>query len=294
MKEKKKHEILLTSIRLFAEKGFHQTSVQDIVEACDMSKGAFYNYFPSKEALHIAIFKHHFQEIRRYIENVEKEDLPPRDKMRKQLYAPFILVKEQKAFFVMYLREQSFSINKDLREFMTILQQETVAWYKQSLQEVYGEGIEEYFGDLILTVEGLRKSYLSAILFLDSKVDMNQIPYFLMNRLDELVTAFRSGEQTIVSSEIFQKGSAIDFIPATPKEKALDCLVEMERQLDGLSIDRSEKEGLRGVLQFLIKEIQKDAYDHYLIQGMLANLKSVKAFHKYRQEIADLLSIQML
>lgn len=294
MKEQKKQDILLTSIRLFAKNGFHQTSVQDIVKACNMSKGAFYNYFSSKEELHIAIFKHYFEEVQKWMDDVEREQLSPREKMKKQLYAPFILVEKQKSFIVMYLREQSFSINKDLREFMTSLQQETISWYEKSLESVYGPDIKEYFGDLILTVEGIRKSYLSAILFLDSKVDAKRIPDYLMNRLDELVGALRQGELPVAHSDIFQNVCPGDWIPISTKEKVLNILSNMEKQLNSISIDNKEKEGLRGVLQFLIKEFHKDDYDRYVFQGMLANLKCIKSFDEKRKEIAILLNIQML
>ena len=38
-----------TAIRLFRERGYEATTVQQITEAVDTSKGTFFNYFPSKE-----------------------------------------------------------------------------------------------------------------------------------------------------------------------------------------------------------------------------------------------------
>nr|WP_222132116.1 TetR/AcrR family transcriptional regulator [Pseudonocardia sp. C8] len=41
---------------LFAERGFDATSVQDVVEAAGVTKGAMYHYFASKEDLLFAIY----------------------------------------------------------------------------------------------------------------------------------------------------------------------------------------------------------------------------------------------
>jgi AcrR family transcriptional regulator len=37
------------ALRLFAERGFADTSIEDITEAADVGKGTFFNYFPTKE-----------------------------------------------------------------------------------------------------------------------------------------------------------------------------------------------------------------------------------------------------
>jgi len=47
--------VLQTSAALFAERGFLGTSVTELVESAGLTKNAFYSYFPSKEALAVAI-----------------------------------------------------------------------------------------------------------------------------------------------------------------------------------------------------------------------------------------------
>src|SRR5438309_141945 len=50
-RQERKQRIVSVAMRLFAERGFAETRVEDITEAADVGKGTFFNYFPSKEAI---------------------------------------------------------------------------------------------------------------------------------------------------------------------------------------------------------------------------------------------------
>ena len=47
--EQRRRRLLQAALTLFADKGFHPTSVEDVVGAARMSKSAFYEFFQSKE-----------------------------------------------------------------------------------------------------------------------------------------------------------------------------------------------------------------------------------------------------
>ena len=51
MSASRREQLLSTAADLFAERGFHGTSVADLGAACGMSGPALYKHFPSKDAL---------------------------------------------------------------------------------------------------------------------------------------------------------------------------------------------------------------------------------------------------
>src|SRR5437879_12066461 len=49
-----RERLLDAALKLFAEKGFAETTVEDITNAADVGKGTFFNYFPSKDHILLA------------------------------------------------------------------------------------------------------------------------------------------------------------------------------------------------------------------------------------------------
>jgi len=56
-KEKTKDSIINCAIEFFKVKGFHETSMEEIAEKSDVSKGTLYNYFCDKESILVAYFQ---------------------------------------------------------------------------------------------------------------------------------------------------------------------------------------------------------------------------------------------
>ncbi len=54
-KHSNRQRLLTESLRLFREKGYEQTTVAEITEAAGVAKGTFFNYFPTKEDVLLAL-----------------------------------------------------------------------------------------------------------------------------------------------------------------------------------------------------------------------------------------------
>ncbi len=53
----KAERILETAARVFAERGYHRATIDEIIQRAGTGKGTVYNYFPSKERLFLAVIE---------------------------------------------------------------------------------------------------------------------------------------------------------------------------------------------------------------------------------------------
>lgn len=65
--EVRRAEIMDTAIELFAEKGFDETAVSDIVKKVGVAQGTFYYYFKTKHEIMMAILDRSIQEQMQFI-----------------------------------------------------------------------------------------------------------------------------------------------------------------------------------------------------------------------------------
>jgi AcrR family transcriptional regulator len=72
-REKKTKLILDVAIRLFAEKGFAATTMDDVAKTGGISKGLSYFYFKNKEDLYMAVTKKAFDELKVIFREVFKQ-----------------------------------------------------------------------------------------------------------------------------------------------------------------------------------------------------------------------------
>ena len=73
----RRREILHAARRVFAEKGYHQTHVADVIAAAGIARGTFYLYFESKAAIFVELLDGLLDELRAAIVGVETEEGAP-------------------------------------------------------------------------------------------------------------------------------------------------------------------------------------------------------------------------
>lgn len=81
MRRESQERIEAAALRLFAEKGFHNTSISAIAKAAGISKGLLYNYYDSKEDLLKSLIEHVIEDYSGGIDKFLQSDLPAHQKL---------------------------------------------------------------------------------------------------------------------------------------------------------------------------------------------------------------------
>ncbi len=128
----RRQQILDAAATCFARQGFHQTTMDDICRQADLSLGAIYRYFESKEALIIAIGEEYH---RRSLEVVEAFTQQSGDQMMvEKLIGLFINALDDGHMLALETEVWAEGLrNPEIRE---LLQRRTEAW-RNLLTETY-------------------------------------------------------------------------------------------------------------------------------------------------------------
>ena len=77
-----RQHILNVATRLFTDSGYSATSIEAILSACDISRGALYHHFANKEQLFEAVFEVIEQEITAESIEVSRGIVDPVERLR--------------------------------------------------------------------------------------------------------------------------------------------------------------------------------------------------------------------
>jgi TetR/AcrR family transcriptional regulator, cholesterol catabolism regulator len=99
-------EVYTAALRLFRQKGYHATSMQDIAAAVGLYKGSLYHYIGSKEELLVQVFERAMGGVLGDVERIVADgSLPPSTQLRLVVEAHVQAVAENLDALTVYLHE---------------------------------------------------------------------------------------------------------------------------------------------------------------------------------------------
>lgn len=293
MRDKKK-QIIHAAIKLFAERDYHTTSIQDIVSLAGVAKGSFYLHFHSKEELLVSIYNYYFDLIRAGFEQALSDNsASPRKRLHKAILLQFEIVVGNKEFLSMQqINGAAFIQNAAVKELLMDLGTQILDWFQKRIVEVYGPDIEGYSCDCAVMLHSLMKEYMFYYFGYNVPMDINQLSEFIMDRLDDLVQG------------ILQKKPA----PIMPNVESiklhchcfqeydwLGCADQLTQWIRDRIQDKTSADTMLQSLNALVEELKKEQPNDIIIQGMNSYLLTLGKGHaQLREQLERLFSLRAI
>ena len=127
-----RERIFRSALDLFAQKGFLETTVEDITNAADVGKGTFFNYFPSKDHILLAFGEMQLARLREAVEEARQTN-EPLPKFLRSLTTRMTAEPARNPDLIRVLL-LAFLSNPDVRQAMLDLQTRVLALHSEMIQ----------------------------------------------------------------------------------------------------------------------------------------------------------------
>jgi AcrR family transcriptional regulator len=119
-RERRRRAILRAAAGLFSRRGYHATSVADVIDAAKISRGTFYLYFDNKDLLFLELMEQFIQHIMDVVEVVDPTQPNPTQRIYENVRRVVDVVFDNQDLTIMVLREDvglNPEVDEKLRRF---------------------------------------------------------------------------------------------------------------------------------------------------------------------------------
>ncbi|ARD48697.1 hypothetical protein SporoP37_11405 [Sporosarcina sp. P37] len=266
MNDRKKHVLHIAKL-LFIENGFHTTSIQDILNAAQISKGTFYNYFSSKNECLMAILRDaHYASYLRRNELAIGKDLADPVLLTKQIEIRLTMNREQNLLSL--FETVIHSPDDELRLFVKQMYFRELVWLAKRLTDVYGEEVKPYSYDCASLVFGFIQHSLNTLKTSSTEeIDTIRIVEFVMQRMEVIVPDIVKKDAHLLSEDLIEEMlTGAEFYPMTP-----EMLTDSLKTFIGELPDGDDAGKLYS--QFLLDELSAKQPRIYLLESVVRSFR---------------------
>jgi AcrR family transcriptional regulator len=135
-KSAREDQLLEMATRLFKEKGYHNTSMQDLANALGLQKGSLYYYIDSKQELLRRLLERATSFLSTQVDEIYDADLPQAEKLRWALENHAVTMMEHLDLVAIYLHEYRNLPPGRLKEALAVRKH-----YEDVLMQIVEDGI---------------------------------------------------------------------------------------------------------------------------------------------------------
>ncbi|MFT8321282.1 MAG: TetR/AcrR family transcriptional regulator [Bacillus sp. (in: firmicutes)] len=292
MNNRKKH-VLNKAHELFIEKGFHATSIQEILDRSGISKGTFYNYFTSKNELLISIFQNIYSEVgekrRKLIRGQDKTDI---EVLIKQIE---LLIKTNEQLKIISLFEEIlFTNDQELKEFLKIRRMEELNWLYNRLLDICTFDKEPYLLDCAIMLTGiLHNNFFFYGLENKDMKDVHKIVKYSVNRIMHMIDDLSKTKEQLLEPKLLKKWLPDHYSTDKHIDNDLEGTIqELKKSILLSCVNKTEQGKYEELIDFIQEEVKKVSPRVYLIESILDTLNESlnkgicqKAYNTFEERI---------
>lgn len=275
--DEKQTEIIRAAVRLFSEKGYNSTSVEEIAKASGMAKGSFYKHFSSKEDLIFQICglipKRIETELVKMYGQVYHSD---HDKLVDFLSICIETLLANQVHLLMTIFDLPLFKNKKMNEAVECTIRQINTWNKEFLLDLYGQEINDYVADLLFLLKGCIIEYVHTSQHHDVSVDGKKAAVFIATILDIVVKGLIERKpDSFLSIEALGGEIAGPDSPLLKAQKIQQLLRQMEYTVKNLKVEPDVQEEYLQTLSMLGEESSNKKTKRFLLKALIEYLVKV-------------------
>ncbi|MGE6370104.1 TetR/AcrR family transcriptional regulator [Planococcus kocurii] len=262
----KKQQILSAAYKLFINKGYNPSSIQDILDEAGVSKGTFYNYFGSKSECLMAIMESIGSEIRqqRLAAALGMLTNDP-EVLAEQLYIR-IKLNLEKNLFSLY-ESIFYSQDPELKAFSIKQYTLEMEWISSRIVDVFGKEAAPYALENAAFVHG----YVQQLIHLWRLVSVEELPAeklssFVVRRLQATITLQIAAKDSFIGKLKLPIATLADHV----------SIEELAMLLEAYAQNLKDHANTQQLVQFLATELATEAPRKALIESVLTTLANDK------------------
>ncbi|MGD9380155.1 MAG: TetR/AcrR family transcriptional regulator [candidate division WOR-3 bacterium] len=117
-----KEKITKHALKIFSQKGFFRTTIDDIAQATGVAKGTIYLYFKDKQDLYIATIDEYFSQAIATLTAIQAKSITPSEKM-EEIAVNFVdYIKQLKTSHMLFTFENINLKGKTLKQMHTVIE----------------------------------------------------------------------------------------------------------------------------------------------------------------------------
>ena len=268
---RKKKQIINAAHRLFIEKGFVATSIQDILDEAEIAKGTFYNYFTSKNECLMAILEFVYEET-----NQKRNEIAHGKNINdEKVLAEQIAIRmdtNRKHSMMALFSSISLLDDEDLQAFIGKQHRRELQWVAKRLKEVNGADTERFALDHAVILLGTIHHAVHLLKINENKeITPRKVIQFAIDSIKPIVKGH--------SQEVLFHADMISNVPEDIGENIMSLKIQTISQLETLLKEVNKREGnhtKKGeYLQFLIGELEMEKPRLFLVESVLMSLSKI-------------------